>query len=214
MKCVNQFLDCIWTHPDVVIQYRASEMILGVHSDASCLSAPKTCNHANDGYSFLSTISLKIEIQLNWMGLLFTSPCTILKLVATSAAAEAKLGALLHNSLRSSYSSLWNLATHKSPPQNTLTTQQLSALSTMPSSANVCVRLKCNTFGYWMAKLELTLAIISPGIILPTYINMSDHIYVHMDKSHTLVPWAMKSSWRKPPRKVSYKHTFGASDQG
>jgi hypothetical protein len=34
MKHVNQFLDYTWTHPDAIIQYRASDMILNVHSDA------------------------------------------------------------------------------------------------------------------------------------------------------------------------------------
>jgi hypothetical protein len=32
---VNQFLDYIWTHPDAKIHYRASDMILNVHSDAT-----------------------------------------------------------------------------------------------------------------------------------------------------------------------------------
>ncbi len=43
MKRVNQFLDYMWTHPDAVIQYRASDIILNVHSDASYLSTPKAC---------------------------------------------------------------------------------------------------------------------------------------------------------------------------
>jgi hypothetical protein len=42
MKRVNQFLDYMWTHPDAIIRYRASDMILNVHSDASYLSAPKS----------------------------------------------------------------------------------------------------------------------------------------------------------------------------
>jgi hypothetical protein len=41
MKCVNQFLDYMWTHPDAVIWYCASDMILNVHSDASYFSVPK-----------------------------------------------------------------------------------------------------------------------------------------------------------------------------
>jgi hypothetical protein len=41
MKRVNQFLDYMWTHPDVIIRYHASDMILNVHFDASYLSAPK-----------------------------------------------------------------------------------------------------------------------------------------------------------------------------
>jgi hypothetical protein len=43
---VNQFLNYIWTHPDAKIRYRASDMILNVHSDASYLSAPKAQSRA------------------------------------------------------------------------------------------------------------------------------------------------------------------------
>ncbi len=32
MKHVNQFLDYMWTHLDAAIRYRASDMILNVHS--------------------------------------------------------------------------------------------------------------------------------------------------------------------------------------
>ncbi len=53
MKQVNQFLDYMWTHPDAKIRYRASDMILNVHSDASYLSAPKACSRAG-GYSSLA----------------------------------------------------------------------------------------------------------------------------------------------------------------
>ncbi len=37
MKLVNHFLDYMWTHPDAILRYRASSMILNVHSDASYL---------------------------------------------------------------------------------------------------------------------------------------------------------------------------------
>jgi hypothetical protein len=46
MKQVNQFLDYMWAHPDAIIRYRASDMILNVHSDASYLSAPKSRSQA------------------------------------------------------------------------------------------------------------------------------------------------------------------------
>ena len=46
MKQVNQFLDYIWTHPDAIIRYRASDMILNVLSDVSYLSAPKAHSRA------------------------------------------------------------------------------------------------------------------------------------------------------------------------
>jgi hypothetical protein len=34
----NQLLDYLATHPDATILYHASDMILHIHSDASCLS--------------------------------------------------------------------------------------------------------------------------------------------------------------------------------
>ncbi len=93
MKCVNQFLDYMWTHTDAVISYRASDMILNVHSDASYLSTPKARSWAG-GYFFLGSLPCDGDpIKLN--GAIHAS-CTILKLV-TASAAEAKLGALFLN---------------------------------------------------------------------------------------------------------------------
>jgi hypothetical protein len=90
---VNQFLDYMWTHPDAKIRYRASDMILNVHSDASYLSAPKARSRAG-GYFFLGSIPRDAEpIIIN--GAIHIT-CTILKLVAASAA-EAELGALFLN---------------------------------------------------------------------------------------------------------------------
>ncbi len=93
LACVNQFLDYIWAHPDAKIRYRASNMILNVHSDASYLSAPKAQSCAG-GYVFLGSIPRDSEpIIIN--GTIHIT-CTILKLVAASAA-EAKLSALFLN---------------------------------------------------------------------------------------------------------------------
>ena len=93
MKQVNQFLDYMWTHPDAIIRYRASDMILNVHSDASYLSAPKSRSRAG-GYFFLGSLPHGGDpIKLN--GAIHVT-CTILKLVAASAP-EAKLGALFLN---------------------------------------------------------------------------------------------------------------------
>jgi hypothetical protein len=83
----------MWTHPNAKIRYRASDMILNVHSDASYLSAPKAHSRAG-GYFFLSSIPQDNEpIIIN--GAIHIT-CTILKLVAASAA-EAELGALFLN---------------------------------------------------------------------------------------------------------------------
>jgi len=93
MKRVNQFLDYMWTHPDAIIRYRATNMILNVHSDASYLSAPKARSRAG-GYFFLGSLPRDGDpIKLN--GAIHVT-CTIIKLVAASAA-EAELGALFLN---------------------------------------------------------------------------------------------------------------------
>jgi hypothetical protein len=87
---VNQYLDYMATHSDAKIQYCASNMVLNVHSDASYLSAPNACSLA-DGYFFLGSIPHDgSPIQINGA---VQVTCTILKLVAASAA-EAELGAI------------------------------------------------------------------------------------------------------------------------
>ena len=92
-QCVDQFLDYMWTHPDAKIRYRASDMILNVNSDASYLSAPQARSRAG-GYFFLGSMPRDGDpIKLN--GAIHIT-CTILKLVAASAA-EAELGALFLN---------------------------------------------------------------------------------------------------------------------
>jgi hypothetical protein len=58
---VNQFLDYMWTHPDAKIRYRASDMILSIHLDASYLSAPKACSHAGS-YFFFGSIPQDTEL--------------------------------------------------------------------------------------------------------------------------------------------------------
>ncbi len=83
MKRVNQFLDYMWTHPDAIIRYRASDMILNVHSDASYLSEPKARSRAG-GYFFLGSSPRDGDpTKLN--GAIHVT-CTILKLVAASTA--------------------------------------------------------------------------------------------------------------------------------
>jgi hypothetical protein len=93
MEHVNQFLDYMWTHPDAVIWYPDSNMILNANSDALYLSAPKACSRAG-GYYFLISIPQDGDlIELN--GAIHIT-CTILMLVAAFAA-EAELGALFLN---------------------------------------------------------------------------------------------------------------------
>ena len=55
MEEVNQFLDYMASHPDAKIRYRASDMILNVHSDASYLTAPNARSRAG-GIFFLRSL--------------------------------------------------------------------------------------------------------------------------------------------------------------
>ena len=93
MKRVHQLLDYMYTHPKDSISFRASDMILNIHSDASYFSAGRGSSRAG-GYSFLGSIPVNGQpIKLN--GNIHIT-CAILKLVTTSAA-EAGLGALFLN---------------------------------------------------------------------------------------------------------------------
>ena len=83
------------THPDAIIRYYPSDMVLNVHSDASYLTASQARSRAG-GHFFLGSIPKDgCPIKLN--GAILTQ-CAILKCVAASAA-EAELGALFLNAM-------------------------------------------------------------------------------------------------------------------
>jgi hypothetical protein len=93
MEKAKQLLDYLATNPNTTILYRASDMIMNVHSDASYLSEAGTCSRAC-GYFFMGWNAKDCNpIKLN--GAFFTL-CAILHFIVASAA-EAKLGALFLN---------------------------------------------------------------------------------------------------------------------
>jgi hypothetical protein len=51
---VKQYLDYAFTHPDTIVTYQASDMVLAAHSDASYLSEAKACSQAG-GHFFMSS---------------------------------------------------------------------------------------------------------------------------------------------------------------
>ena len=53
MQRTHHLLDYMATHPDAILSYAKSDMILGIHSDASYLSEPKARSRAG-GHLFLS----------------------------------------------------------------------------------------------------------------------------------------------------------------
>jgi len=86
-------LDYLATHPDAVVRYYASDMILNIHSDASYLSETRAWSQVA-GYYFLGSTPVAGEaIKMN--GAVFTF-CGILKCIVASAA-EVELAALFLN---------------------------------------------------------------------------------------------------------------------
>jgi hypothetical protein len=89
----NHLLDYLATHPDTIIRYYPSDMLLQVHSGASYLNEPDSRSTTGGHYFLGKPIQNNQPIWLN--GPVHTL-CTVLKLVAASAA-EAELGALFLN---------------------------------------------------------------------------------------------------------------------
>jgi hypothetical protein len=90
MQRTHHLLDYVATHPDAILSYTKSDMILGIHSDASYLSDPKAQSRAG-GHFFLSTCT---DEAPNNGAILHISQ--IIKFVMSSAA-EAELGVLYIN---------------------------------------------------------------------------------------------------------------------
>ena len=81
------------THPDAIIRFYKSDMVLQIHSDVSYLTAPKSSSRA-DGHFFFGSVAVNnVLIKLNGT---IHYLCTILRFVASSAS-EAELGALFLN---------------------------------------------------------------------------------------------------------------------
>jgi hypothetical protein len=93
MDKAKQLLFYLATHPDATIRFRASDMILNIHSDTSYLSEANTQSRAC-GHFFMGWAPTDGDlIKLN--GAFFTL-CTILRFVVASAA-KAELSALFLN---------------------------------------------------------------------------------------------------------------------
>jgi hypothetical protein len=128
---INEFLDYALSHPDAGITYRASDMVLAAHSDASYLSETKALSRAG-GHFFLS----ENDHYPNNNGSVLTI-AQIIKAVMSSAA-EAELGALYINAheLIPLHHLLIKMD-HSQPPTPIQTNNSTAlALSTIPSNPN------------------------------------------------------------------------------
>jgi hypothetical protein len=93
MEKALQLLDYLATHPNAKVLFRASDMIMNIHSNASYLTEPKSCSRACGNF-FLGWLPKEgTPIRLNGA---FHTLCSILQFVVVSAA-KAALGALFLN---------------------------------------------------------------------------------------------------------------------
>jgi hypothetical protein len=90
MITIKQFLDYAYTHPNAIVTYQASDMVLAAHSNASYLLEANACSQAG-GHVFMSS---NTPLPHNNGAVLTIAQ--IIKAVMSSAA-EAKIGALYIN---------------------------------------------------------------------------------------------------------------------
>jgi hypothetical protein len=193
----------MWTHPDAKICYRASNMILNVHSNASYLSALLARSRAG-GYFFLGSLPVDGDpIKLN--GAIHIT-CTILKLVA-ALAAEAELGALFLNAQEAKVLRLTLLELgHPQPPTPILINNTATV-----GIVNNTIKCQCSRAMemqyFWLldGKTQKYFKFYyQPGQEnlgdYPSKHHMADihqHVrpyYVHTDKSPAVLPQALKPS--------------------
>jgi len=203
---VNQFLDYMWTHPDDISRYRASDMIRNVHSDALYLSAPKARSRAG-GYFFLGSLPRDGDpIRLN--GAIHIT-CTILKLVAASAA-EAVLGALFLNAQEAKIIRLILTELGHPQPATPIHIDNSTTVGIVNSTVKRQRSRAMEMRYFWLLDGEAQEQFQFDW--QPGQENLGDYpskhhtaavnqhvrpYYLHMDKSPTLLPRAMKpSTWR------------------
>eukprot|EP00804_Cyclotella_cryptica_P024290 CCRYP_012554-RA/>CCRYP_012554-RA protein AED:0.40 eAED:0.41 QI:0/0/0/1/0/0/2/0/498 len=153
MSKIHQFLDYAMTHPDAMITYRASNMILAVHSDTSYLSETKARSRAG-GHFFPS----EDDPSPRNNGAILTL-AQIIKPVMSSAA-EAELGALYINARRQyhndTFSMNWDIHNLQLPYK--LTTPQPLEWSPTSSNPNAPKQWTCVFIGSVVEKIKNSFA--------------------------------------------------------
>jgi hypothetical protein len=191
----------MWTHPNAKICYLASDMILNIHSNASYLSALHACSRAG-GYFFLGSSPVGGDpIKLN--GTIHIT-CTILKLIAASAA-EAELGALFLNAQEAKVFCLTlDKLGHPQPPtplyvDNTTT---VGIVNNTIKGQRSCAKemryfwlLDGGTQTYFKFYYQPSQENLGNYPSKHHTADIHQHVwpyYVHIDTFPTTLPWAMK----------------------
>jgi hypothetical protein len=144
-KLVHQFLNYATTHPDTIITYQTSDMVLAGHSDASYLSETNARSRAGRRF-FMSNNN---ATPSNNGAILTISQ--IIKAVMSSAA-EAEIGALYINCREAipAWHTLEYLG-HKQPP-TPMQTDNTTALDVINN--NVMKKIKGNGHGLPLAPMQ------------------------------------------------------------
>ena len=90
LAACNQLLDYVGTHPDAVLKYMASDMILAVHSDASYLSEAKARSRSGDHFYLTN-----VDDEEFRNGAVLTLSSIIKHIVASTS--DAELAAMFYN---------------------------------------------------------------------------------------------------------------------
>jgi hypothetical protein len=119
------------THPDAILPYKGSEMVLHIHSDASYLSAPEARSHAG-GHHFLSSRPvdpIKAPSQQPTNNGSIHAEYSVLRNVMASAT-DAEIGALYINSQAAKVfrTTLIKMGHLQPPTTNTRTDRQFHRL--------------------------------------------------------------------------------------
>jgi hypothetical protein len=93
MEKALQVLDYLATHPDATVKFRASDIVMNIHSDASYLTEPKARSRTCGLFFMGWTPKDNKPIKLNGA---FHTLCSILQFMVASVV-EAGLGALFLN---------------------------------------------------------------------------------------------------------------------
>jgi hypothetical protein len=144
----DHLLDYLHTHPDAIIRFYPSDMILQIHSDASYINEPQARSTAVSHYFLGHMPQDNQPIRLN--GAIY-SLCTVLKHLAASAA-EAELGALFLNTKEAKILHIiLDKMGHPQPPTRFIATiSRPSGLPTAPSNNSDPAPWKCAIFGSWI----------------------------------------------------------------
>ena len=130
MKKTLKLLDYVATHPDAVLTFNASSMVLNVHSDASYLIDPKARSRAG-GHFFMSENNQDLKNNGAVLNI-----AKIIKGVMSSAA-EGEIGALFLNSRQAIPARrLLEEMGHKQPP-TPIQTDNTTALGFVTKNLNL-----------------------------------------------------------------------------